>query len=196
VVFKGAVGPWYNPKRGEFHLSREAAREVVAMGIESYVARVGQPPAELFLHGKVRFNDEEWHEFIEGTGSKTRLTGVCIREDSDFKLCRRGEYPVLRGLAYVRDEHTAYLWTKGVVPRLQTYPGREVSWPLLIHVCRGEADITVALSERMVLTKLNYNRGSLADGAPVTVRFADAAGEIPTASWLRTRPPLAFKHYI
>jgi hypothetical protein len=41
VVFKGAVGPWYNPKRGEFHLSHEAAREVVAMAIESYVAGSG-----------------------------------------------------------------------------------------------------------------------------------------------------------
>jgi hypothetical protein len=196
VVFKGAVGPWYNPKRGEFHLSREAAREVVAMAIESYVARVGQPPAELFLHGKVRFNDQEWRGFIEGTGSKTRLVGVRIREDSDLKLYRGGEYPVLRGLAHVRDERTAYLWTKGFVPRLQTYPGREVPWPLLIDVCRGEADITVVLGDIMALTKLNYNSCSFADGLPVTLRFADAVGEILTAGPLGTIPPLAFKHYI
>jgi hypothetical protein len=196
VVLKGAVGPWYNPKRGEFHLSREAAREVVAMAIESYVARVGEPPAELFLHGKVRFNDEEWHGFIEGTDSNTRLVGVRIREDSDLKLYRRGEYPVLRGLAYISDERTVYLWTKGFVPRLQTYPGREVPWPLLIDVCRGEADITVVLSDIMALTKLNYNSCSFAGGVSVTLRFADAVGEILTAGPLGTIPPLAFKHYI
>jgi hypothetical protein len=31
--------------------------------------------------------------------------GVQIREGSDLKLYRRGEYTVLRGLAYVRDGH-------------------------------------------------------------------------------------------
>jgi hypothetical protein len=122
--------------------------------------------------------------------------GVRIREDSDLKLYRRGEYPVLRGLAYVRDERTAYLWTKGFVPRLQTYPGREVPWLLLIDVCRGEADIRVVLSDIMALTKLNYNSCSFADGVPVTLRFAYAVGEILTAGPLGTIPPLAFKHYI
>jgi hypothetical protein len=78
VVFKGAIGPWYNPKRGEFHLSREAAREVVAMAIESYVARVGQPPAELFLHGKVRFNDEEWRGFIEAPNQRFRCFQIFL----------------------------------------------------------------------------------------------------------------------
>jgi hypothetical protein len=64
-------------RSGEFHLSREASREVVAMAIESYIARVGEPPAELFLHGRVRFNDEEWRGFIERTGgvSANRLHG-------------------------------------------------------------------------------------------------------------------------
>jgi len=38
--------------------------------------------AQMFLHGKVRFNDEEWRGFIEGTDSKTQLVGVRIREDS------------------------------------------------------------------------------------------------------------------
>jgi hypothetical protein len=141
-------------------------RPTRARPAKSYVGRVGEPPTELFLHGKVRFNDEEWRGFSEGTDSKTQLVGVRIREDSDLKLYRRGEYPVLRGLAYVRDERTAYLWTKGFVPRLQTYPGREVPWPLLIDVCRGEADITVVLGDIMALTKLNYNSCSFADGVP------------------------------
>lgn len=91
---------------------------------------------------------------------------------------------------------TAYLWTKGFVPRLQTYPGREVPWPLLIEVCRGKADIRVVLVDIMALTKLNYNSCSFADRVPVTLRFADAVGEILTAGPLGTIPPLAFKHCI
>src|SRR3989338_6598920 len=29
IVFKGAVGPWYVQKRGDFHLNRKAAKELV-----------------------------------------------------------------------------------------------------------------------------------------------------------------------
>ena len=196
VVFKGAVGPWYNPRRGEFHLSRYAARELIYMAIQAYEDKVGTPPTELFLHGKVRFDDEEWQGFVEGAGSSTKLVGVRIRESRDLKLYRKGDYPGLRGLAYVQDEQTAYLWTKGFIPRLQTYPGWEVPWPLFIEVCRGEADIAVVLGDILALTKLNYNRCGHSDGVPVTLRFADAVGEILTAGPLDVLPPLAFKHYI
>ena len=196
VVFRGAVGPWYNPNRGEFHLSRNAARELMSMAIEAYVERVGMPPTELFLHGKVRFNEEEWNGFKEGAVSTTKLVGVRIRKNLDLKLYRIGDYPGIRGLAYLQDERTAYLWTKGFIPRLKTYPGWEVPWPLYVDVCRGEADITDVLQDILALTKLNYNACIFGDGIPVTLRFADAVGEILTAGPLETVPPLAFKHYI
>ena len=196
VVFRGAVGPWYNPHRGEFHLSRAAAQEVMGMAIRAYEERVGEAPTELFLHGKVRFNDDEWKGFMDGAPGSTKLVGVRIRENRDFKLYRKGEYPVIRGLAYIQDGRTAYLWTRGFIPRLQTYPGWEVPWPLYVDVCRGEADIGVVLQDILVLTKLNYNACIYGDGIPVTLRFADAVGEILTAGPLEVVPPLAFKYYI
>ena len=74
VVFKGAVGPWHTPGRGDFHLSRRAARELVEVAVKSYKGKRGnEPPKELFLHGKVRFNDEEWAGFRK-TRSATRPT--------------------------------------------------------------------------------------------------------------------------
>ena len=196
VVFRGAVGPWYNPKRGEFHLSRNAARELMSMAIEAYEERVGETPAEIFIHGKVRFNDEEWRGFLEGATGSTKLVGVRIRENRNLKLYRKGEYPVVRGVAYIQDQRSAYLWTKGFIPRLQTYPGWEVPWPLYVDVCRGDADISVVLQDILALTKLNYNACIYGDGVPVTLRFADAVGEILTAGPLEVVPPLAFKHYI
>jgi hypothetical protein len=78
----------------------------------------------------------------------------------------------------------------------QTYPGMEVPKPLLIDVCRGKADIEVVLNDIMALTKLNYNSTVFADGEPVTIRFADAVGEILTAGPLGSVPPLPFKYYI
>ena len=196
VVFRGAIGPWYNKKRGDFHLSRDAARKLVETAVDAYVDRIGHPPVELFLHGKVRFEDEEWAGFLEGAGNSTRVVGVRIRQNRDFKLYRKGQYPVLRGLAYVENERTGYLWTKGFIPRLETYPGWDVPWPLYVDVCRGDTDIMVVLEDILALTKLNYNACIYGDGVPVTLRFADAVGEILTAGPLDVIPPLAFKHYI
>jgi hypothetical protein len=196
VVFKGTVGPWYAPDRGDFHLSRDAARELVRIAANSYKEKKGQPPKELFLHGKVRFNDEEWIGFREAIDSSTKLVGVRIREENGIKLYRKGGHPVLRGLAYIRDERTAYLWTRGYMPRLQTYPGREVPKPLLIDVCRGDIQIETVLNDIMALTKLNYNACVFADGQPVTLKFANAVGEILTAGPLGKLPPLPFKYYI
>ena len=108
--------------------------------------------------------------------------------------------PVLRGNAYIHSKKKAYLWSKGYIPRLQTYPGREVPNPLYIDVCRGQVDIDVVLNDLLALTKLNYNTCIFADGVPVTLRFADAVGEILTAGPLSNDDskdiPLPFRHYI
>ena len=99
-------------------------------------------------------------------------------------------------MALILNDKFAYLWTKGFVPRLQTYVGREVPRPLSIEICRGDSDIVVVLSDIMALTKLNYNTCIYADGSPVTLKFADAVGEILTVGPLETVPPLSFKFYI
>ena len=200
VVFKGNVGPWYGDRAGDFHLDRAEAKSLVMKAIDSYAAKnEGKPPKELFLHGKVRFGDAEWSGFQEAAGTSTRVVGVRIRDARDIKLYRLGRNPVLRGLAYVRDDRTAFLWTRGLVPRLRTYPGREVPNSLLVDVCRGSASIETVLKDIMGLTKLNYNACIFADGDPVTLKFADAVGEILTAGPIALKsdePPLPFKHYI
>jgi hypothetical protein len=201
VVFKGAVGPWYSPRRGEFHLSKEAAQKVVNLAVETYKNDVNnkdrRPPAELFLHGRTFFSDEEWDGFQAGVDtSKTNLVGVRIKTEKVLKLYRRGSHPIMRGLAYVQDDRTAYLWTSGFVPRMQAYDGKEVPRPLLVDVCRGEAAIDTVLSDIMALTKLNYNACKFGGGSPVTLRFADAVGEILTAGPVESEAPLSFKYYI
>lgn len=195
-VFRGAVGPWRTGRRGDFHLSHEAAAQLVSTAIQTYARERGAIPRELFVHGKVAFDDEEWAGFLEAAGEPTRVTGVRIRNATDLKLFRKGSYPILRGLAYMASENTGYLWTRGYTPRLQTYPGREVPRPLLVDVCRGEFDLPTVLGDVMALTKLNYNACIHSDGMPVTLRFADAVGEILTAGPIAGGAPLPFKHYI
>jgi len=198
VVFKGAVGPWYSPQRGEFHLDTAAARSLVERAIATYRdldqrrGGTGGPPAELFIHGKARF---EWDGFLEAAGSHTRTVGVQIRPAKMLKLYRDGDYPTLRGLAFLESDRKAYLWTHGFIPRIQNYLGKEVPNGLLVDVCQGEADLQVVLRDIMALTKLNYNACRFSGAQPVTIRFADAVGEILTAGPVE-KPPSSFKYYI
>lgn len=199
VVFKGAVGPWYSQNNREFHLKRDAAREVVNLAIETYKQKNydRKPPSELFIHGRVRFDDEEWEGFRSAVSDETNIVGVRINRGTHLKLYSPGDYPVLRGTAHVSTEKEAYLWTVGFVPRLQTYLGKEVPNPLLIDICRGKADILQVVRDILALTKLNYNACIFADGEPVTLKFADAVGEILTAAPIsKDTPPLPFKYYI
>ena len=197
VVFKGAVGPYYSPNKDEFHLKKDEAERLISLAMETYKQNNGGvPPREMFIHGKVRYSDEEWKAFQSAVDARTNLVGIRIREENGLKLFRKEACPILRGMAYVAGTKKAFLWTNGYIPRILTYPGREVPKPLLIDICRGDAEINLVLSDIMALTKLNYNSCIYADGIPVTLRFADAVGEILTAGPLEDIPPLSFKHYI
>jgi len=196
VVFKGAVGPWYSPETSEFHLTKEAARLLGKLAVESYRSRVGAEPKEMFIHGRVRLDNDEWSGFEEAVSAETNLVGVRIRGEPNWKLYRYGRNPVLRNMAYIESERKAVLWTRGWTPRLQTYPGLEVPNPLTVEINRGEARIEVVLSDILGLTKLNFNSCIFADGNPITLKFADAIGEVLTAGPVKDVPPLPFRFYI
>lgn len=198
VVFRGAVGPWLTSTKDDFHLPKEKAKSLMAMVVDAYRRNHdGLAPTELFIHGKTRFSAEEWEGFRETVPPETNVVCVRIREDSRMKLYRHGMMNIARGMGWVKSPWIAYLWTKGFVPRLQTYAGREVPSPLSIEICRGEADIEQVMADILALTKLNYNACIFGDGVPVTLRFADAVGEILTAAPRKDElPPLPFRYYI
>ena len=197
VVFRGAVGPWYSAVGEEFHLSKAKAAELMKLVVDAYSDMHGKPPAELFIHGKTRFNHDEWDGFCSVVPNDTNLVGVRIRSTADLKLYRSGKKPVLRGTAMMVTERRGYLWTKGFVPRLDTYPGWETPNPLSIEITRGTADLDQVMTDVLGLTKVNFNACVFADGLPVTLKFADAVGEILTAAPTSDDlPPLPFRHYI
>lgn len=196
VVFRGAVGPWYSKTLKEFHLSKEKAADLMRLVVDAYKGLHGEPPKELFIHGKTRFNDDEWNGFKSVVPAETNLVGVRIRPSNELRLYRIGKRPIIRGTAHVATKRLGYLWTKGFVPRLNTYPGWEVPNPLMIEIHRGEADIERVMADVMGLTKINFNACVFADGLPVTLKFANAVGEILTAAPVPDLPPLPFRHYI
>jgi hypothetical protein len=118
----------------------------------------------------------------EAAPAETNVVGVKIRDDLSMKLFKKGDTPVLRGTAFMRNDRQAALWTCGWTPRLGTYPGVEVPNPLSVEICRGESSIEVVLNDIMALTKLNSNACLFADGSPITLKFANAVA--------RSSPPV------
>ncbi|OYV46142.1 MAG: hypothetical protein B7X10_05170 [Burkholderiales bacterium 21-58-4] len=199
VVFKGVEGNWYKADKKESHLNEDSARELMTLVVETYKDNHNNTaPTELFIHGKARFNDAEWRGFLSAVPSDTKLSGIRIQRSKTDKMYRAiGVTPVLRGTALVLSQRRALLWSLGYVPRLRTYLGWEVPSPLDIDVCRGDPDMETVLNDVLGLTKLNYNSCIYGDGMPVTLRFANAVGEILTAIPSDiTYKPLPFRFYI
>ena len=197
VVFRGALGPWYSPNTREFHLDKVNARSLIELVIGEYQLLRGSRPKELFIHAKSRFTDDEWSGFSEGCPEETKIVGVQIRDAKDaLKLFRTGKYPVVRGTAVILSERNAYLWTSGYVPRLDTYMGPETPNPIQVIVVRGECSLDTVLSDVLGLTKINFNSCLFNERLPVTIRFADAVGEILVSAPVDSEPKLPFKYYI
>ena len=93
-------------------------------------------------------------------------------------------------------DRMAYLWTTGYVARFNTYPGFETPNPLAVNIDWGEADLETVVRDILALTKVNFNGCTFADGQPVTLKFADAIGEILTAAPNVVSAPQPFKYYI
>lgn len=196
LVFRGAVGPWYSKKLKQFHLSEEKARELMELVIAGYKKIHGEQPKEVFIHGRTRFNKDEWEGFLEGRPESTNVVGIRIRLIDDLKLYRLANQPPIRGTYYAARERMAYLWTKGYVARFNTYPGFETPNPLAIHIDWGKAELKQVAADILALTKVNFNGCNFGDGFPVTLSFADAIGEILTAAPNIEGAPQPFKYYI
>lgn len=198
VVFRGALGPWYNPDTRQFHLDDTAAHSLVKMVLDEYKLRHPNNPSELFIHAKSSFDNREWDGFVEACkGTSTNLVGVQIADGWDYlKLFRPGPYPTIRGTALITSNRSAFLWTSGYVPRLDTYMGPDTPNPLLVSIRRGDADLEVVLSDILSLTKINFNTCLFNDREPVTIRFADAIGDVLVSAPLAAQPRLPFKFYI
>ena len=198
LVFRGNIGPWFNPDTKEFHLARNDAADLIHQSLKAFKENAPEKkfPSEVFIHAKTYFDDEEWAGFCDAAAGRTKLVGVRIREDKAFKLYREFAYSVPRGTALLIGTRKAFLWTKGFIPRIQTQLGLETPNPLEIKITRGDPDLVTVCADVLALTKLNYNSCLYGDGIPVTLRFAERIGEVLTAGTEVVTGVLPFKHYV
>jgi hypothetical protein len=197
VVFMGDEGTWQTERRGDFHLSRIAARRLLGGVLSTYADQKGKPLREVFLHSRSSINEDEYLGYKEACPEGIKLT--CIRvspERMGLRAYRPGSRPVIRGTFWPVSERRGFLWASGFKPRLRTYDGSEVPQPLCVDIQRGDADLRTVAADILGLTKLNYNCCKLGESQPVTIHFSDAVGEILVANRKNGKALPNFKYYI
>ena len=197
VVFLGEYGPWYSPEKNQFHLSADAARQLLAGTLKTYMQLEGKPLKEVFLHSRSFISKEEFDGYKSACPSGVKLVGIRVRKDfGGLSFFREGTRPLIRGTFLKAGSNLGYLWASGFIQRLRTYPGWEAPVPLRIDIQHGEASIEQVAQDIFALTKLNYNACRFGDSEPVTIGFSDAVGEILVSNPTVTKRNPRFKFYI
>ncbi len=197
IVFRGQDGRWYSPEDKAFHLSKNAAKDLLSGLIATYQELDGKPLKEIFLHCHSSIDTEEFAGFQEACPAGVSLVGVRVRQErAGVRLFREGKMPVLRGSYWEINKKTAYLWGSGYKPRIASYDGWETPAPLRIDIQHGEANIRQVATDILALTKLNYNSCRMGESEPVTIGFSDAVGEILVSNPSIAKPSPRFKMYI
>ncbi len=198
VVFLGEYGPWYSPRHKQYHLSTQAAHDLLSGVLKTYEELEGKSLREVFLHSRSEISEEEFEGYRKACPEGVKLMGIRVRRGgrNTPRLYRSGRMAVLRGTFWKLNDRSCFLWGSGFAPRLATYNGWEVPVPLRIDIQYGETPIERVAHDILGLTKLNYNACHLGDSGPVTVGFSDAVGEILISNpTVETRKP-NFKFYI
>jgi hypothetical protein len=197
VVLRGDPGPWYSAKDKQFHLSKDAAHDLLARVLGTYREQFGKPLKEVFLHYRVGINDEEYEGFKSACPIDVKLVAIRIREaHNELKLFRDGTRPVVRGTLLPVSERSGYLWASGFKPFLFTYDGLETPVPLRIDIEYGSSPLIQVARDILGLTKLNYNECKFGDSRPVTIGFSNAVGEILVSNPEVKQVSPRFKFYI
>lgn len=89
-----------------------------------------------------------------------------------------GDYPPPRGTFLSLDDRHSILYTRGVVPYFDTYPGQYIPHPLEIRIAQADSTPVDLAHEILGLTKMNWNNSQFDQGEPMTVRAAREVSNI------------------
>jgi hypothetical protein len=132
----------------------------------------------LVIHKTSDFKADEikgFGEALEGAGILYDLVTI---KKSPLRLVRFGTMPVPRGCMFSVGDDTNFLYTKGYVPELKTYPGVHVPSPFEVRVARGDSSVKEICREILALTKLNWNTADFCCGLPITISFSRTVGHV------------------
>jgi len=159
-------------------IDRAHAESLMDSSLAQYKRTRGRAPSRVVLHKTTLFNKEEvagYEYILSGAGLQYDLVTL---SKSGLRLLRRGAYPVPRGTFWELSEDRHFLYTKGFVPELGTYPGVHVPAPFMLLRPRGDSAPKQVASEVLALTKLNWNTADYCCGVPITIGFARGVGQV------------------
>ncbi len=183
IVFVGEFGPWYSPETDQYHLSEDAAHDLLQGTLATYREQGGPRLSEVFLHCASRVSPEEISGYERAIPDGVKLVICRIRDERNGpRLFRPGNYPPIRGTLLKRHDGYGLLYSSGFNPSAGTYEGFEVPVPLGISIQHGSADLEQVARDVLSLTKLNYNSCSFGSSTPITIRYSQQIGEILLAN--------------
>ncbi len=134
--------------------------------------------SRLVIHKTSDYTEGELSGFSEVLDKIGIIYDLIYLKKSSFRLIRHGEMPVPRGsyLEFNKDIH--FLYTKGFIPELRTYPGVHVPAPFEVIKRRGDSSYKEICREILALTKLNWNTADFCCGLPITIGFSRNVGQV------------------
>lgn len=161
------------------YLNEEQAYQLLSKALAEYKFAVGSMPGRLVLHKTSNYREDEKEGYLAAVGEFgiSTVDFVTIM-DSNFRLFRKGQYPVHRGSRVSIDEQREILFTRGAVEFYRTYPGMYIPKPIEIRLAETDSSAERICKEILSLTKMNWNNTQFDRKYPITLACAHNVGEI------------------
>jgi hypothetical protein len=177
-ILRGEPFEWNDPRYPNSpHLSKDGAKEIIDRVINQYKSVRNVLPERIVIHKSSNYWDDEKDGFLEASESINSKDFLTI-QPSDLKFYRQGKYPVLRGTLISTNTNEHYLYTTGLVPCINTYPGLGVPRPLNIRCEVQSSPIQQICQEILAFTKLDWNNTFIYRKDPVTLSVSRKVGNV------------------
>jgi hypothetical protein len=163
---------------GAPYLDYEKSKSLLVYALAVFEKLKRSGPQRLVVHKTSEFSEDETRGFSEVLEEAGILYDLITLKKSPLRLVRYGTMPVPRGSMFSMGNDSHFLYTKGYIPELKTYPGVHVPAPFQIIRARGDSSYKEICKEILALTKLNWNTADFCCGLPITIGFARNVGQV------------------
>ncbi|KAB2912388.1 MAG: helix-turn-helix domain-containing protein [Dechloromonas sp.] len=161
------------------YLLANQAENIVRKVVQQYRARTGTMPSRVVIHKSSLYQPEEIEGFNSGCGGQVPSCDMIWMKPTGFRLLRKGDKEVERGMLASVEDQKLFLFTTGYVDWWREYPGPHIPAPLEIGAAT-KADMVQSAQEIMSLTKMNWNSADGMGRHPITLSFARQVGAVMT----------------
>jgi hypothetical protein len=177
IVLKGKPVN-FDKKLGGAYLDYKQAKSLLHDALEVYKRMKRTLPERLVIHKTSDYTEGEISGLSEILDEAGLIYDLVYLKKASFRLIRHGDMPVPRGTYFEFHKDLHFLYTKGFIPELRTYPGVHVPAPFEVIKRRGDSSYKEICREILALTKLNWNTADFCCGLPITIGFSKNVGQV------------------